>query len=484
MGGVEMKDRNRTAMIRSPRVQDWMNRVYREADVGNQTLRYEELFSRFTQWSGSEDFLPVRAPGRINLIGEHTDYNHCPVFPMAVDRDIIGVFSPRNDRKVRIADFNPSFGERDFHLSRKIPPHKGGDWANYIKAAVQGLIEEAVIHSEEAVGFNLMIHSQIPPAAGMSSSSALVVLSALVFLRVNNISMNRKALADLLAKAERYTGTQGGGMDQAAILLGEAGRAVKIDFAPLRTSSFPLPSDHEVLVAHSSVEAPKTKEVMDKYNRRSIECRLAAALIGRSSGENIHYLGDLPSSWYKDDQAIRERLGDILKSEGYTKVELCSALSISEDELNKKWCYRKDGSIFPEPEEGYLLYKRAYHVLSEWRRVEDSHKALSENNVSLFGKLMRDSHNSCRDNHEISCSELDTLIRIGTEGSAEGCRLTGAGFGGCTVHLIKKRDSEAYREYLLEHYYRNYLKINDGRKMLFPVKPSDGAAILEDLFNE
>lgn len=484
MGELKMDVQNWIKKIHSPQVQEWMNKVYREADVKDQTLRYKELFSRFIQWSGTSHFLPVRAPGRINLIGEHTDYNHCPVFPMAVNRDIIGVFSPRNDRQVRVADFIPSFGERDFHLSRQIPPHRSGDWANYIKAAVQGLIEEAVIPSEEAVGFNLMIHSQIPPAAGMSSSSALVVLSALVFLRVNNRTMDKKDLADLLARAERYTGTQGGGMDQAAILLGEAGKAVKIDFAPLTTSSFPLLSDYEVLVAHSSVEAPKTREVMDMYNRRSIECRLAAAMIAKNLSEDIRYLGDLPSSWYCNDEAIRENLDGILKTEGYSKEDLCNSLSVTEDQLNKQWCYRKDGSIFPEPEEGYLLYRRASHVLSEWKRVEESHKALSENKIALFGRLMNESHTSCRDNHQISCRELDRLVMIGSGGGAAGCRLTGAGFGGCTVHLIKKKDSDSYRKYLLEHYYKNYLKITDGDSLLFPVKPSDGAAIMEELFNE
>ncbi len=483
-----MNNRTITEYLTGPEGSEWMSRIYREEDIPAQKERYKQIFERFSQWSGSEKFLPVRSPGRINLIGEHTDYNHCPVFPMAVDRDIIGFFSPRNDRKVRIADFNPAFGERDFFLSRQIQPHPGGDWANYIKAAVQGLIEETVVPAEEAVGFNLMFHSQIPPAAGMSSSSALVVLTALVFLHVNNRRMDKKDLADLLARAERYTGTQGGGMDQAAILLGEAGKAVKIDFAPLKTASFPLPERFEILVAHSTVEAPKTREVMDKYNRRSIECRLAAALISRFLEEKgqpaINFLGDLSGSWYESGKGAKTKLQEVLKTDGYSKEELCRILKVNEKELNRKWCYRKDGTDFPEPEEGFLLYKRAFHVLTEWNRVEDSKNALLENRITDFGRLMNESHGSCRDNHEISCPELDKLITIGNENGAEGCRLTGAGFGGCSVHLVNKDKGETYRKALLEEYYNKYLNYPEGGKMLFSVKPSDGAAILEELINE
>jgi len=479
-----MNSKNFQSKMHQEGTPEWMARLYRPEDVDDQKARFGELARRFSAWTGGNDIHLVRAPGRVNLIGEHTDYNHCPVFPMAVDRDIIGAFIPRKDGKIVIADFNPDFGERDFEISPQIPPHNGGDWANYIKAAVQGLIDENIVLPEGASGFQLMFHSSIPPAAGMSSSSALVVLAALVFLNVNGRTMDKKDLADLLARAERYTGTQGGGMDQAAILLGESGKALKIDFAPLRTVSSRLPDEYGVLVAHSTVDAPKTREVMDKYNRRSIECRLATSVLSRLLEKEGHppvgYLGELPGQWREEEESVRTLLKKYLKEEGYTKEELCSLLNINEEELNGRWCSRKDGSVFPEPSDGFLLFRRAFHVLSEWNRVETSAEALAAGEITAFGDLMNRSHDSCRDNHEISCPELDRLVKTGQESGAEGCRLTGAGFGGCTVHLVRLDRMSGYRTLLEKKYYKEYLGVEDSGSRLFVVKPSEGATVLKE----
>ena len=458
--------------------QEQLTGIYHSEDLELQQSRYNALIEKFTTWQGKGDYLIARAPGRVNIIGEHTDYNHCPVLPCAVDRDIIAVFTPRTDGKIVVADFIEKYGEREFQITGDLPPFPSGNWGNYIKAAIQGLHSEGVLdlNDKETKGYSMMMHSTIPAAAGMSSSSAMVVLSAIVALHVNDKKVDPLDLAEMMARAERYTGTQGGGMDQAAILLGHKGSALKIDFAPLKCETTPFPEDYQILVAHSTIEAPKTKEVMDKYNRRSIECRLAAGVISsyeqQKGRKSIAYLGELTPD-YPFAQALKE--------EGYSKLQLQEILSLEEDELNRKYCQRKDGTIFPEPEGGFLLFKRALHVISEWKRVEESAQMLREGKIKELGELMYASHESCRDNHEISCRELDLLVECGKGLESPGCRLTGAGFGGCTVHISRENELDSYIDGLKNCFYKGNLGLSDAREYLFSVYPSEGAQILKKL---
>ncbi|MBF9017725.1 MULTISPECIES: galactokinase [unclassified Oceanispirochaeta] len=458
--------------------QEQLTGIYHSEDLELQQSRYNALIERFTTWQGKGDYLIARAPGRVNIIGEHTDYNHCPVLPCAVDRDIIAVFTPRTDGKIIVADFIEKYGEREFQITGDLPPFPSGNWGNYIKAAIQGLHSEGVLdlNDKETKGYSMMMHSTIPAAAGMSSSSAMVVLSAIVALHVNDKEVAPLDLAEMMARAERYTGTQGGGMDQAAILLGHKGSALKIDFAPLKCETTPFPEDYQILIAHSTIEAPKTKEIMDKYNRRSIECRLAAGVISsyelQKGRKSIAYLGELTPD-YPFAQA--------LKDEGYSKLQLQEILSLEEEELNSKYCQRKDGTIFPEPEGGFLLFKRAFHVISEWKRVEESAQMLREGKIKELGELMYASHESCRDNHEISCRELDLLVECGKGLGSPGCRLTGAGFGGCTVHISHENELDSYIDGLKNCFYKGNLGLSDARDYLFSVYPSEGAQILKKL---
>ena len=179
----------------------------------------------------------VEAPGRVNLVGEHTDYNGYPVLPMALRRAIRVALATRRDGHVVACSPVPGYGECTCGLGRSIPPASAGDWCNYLKAAAQGLITHYG-DSVEWVGFDAVVVGDIPSGAGLSSSSALVVASALALLAANERSMAPAALADLLASAERYVGTAGGGMDQAVCLQAVEGHALKIDFFPLRADGF------------------------------------------------------------------------------------------------------------------------------------------------------------------------------------------------------------------------------------------------------
>ncbi len=418
-----------------------------------------------------------RVPGRVNLIGEHIDYNNCPVLPLAIDREILALVALREDNKVTVSDTKVGFDKIEFTITDQIEPFEGGNWGNYIKAGVQGVLDEWSVGNK---GFDLAIDSNIPLAAGLSSSSALVVLSALIFLRANNIKVETKeerlALAEVCAKGERYTGTQGGGMDQAAILLGEEDHALLINFNPLRSESIPLPKDYTLVVANSLIEAPKTRTVMDAYNRRSIESRLATELLSHAlqskyKREGIGFIGELKDS--------PPNLPSAIKGSPYSVGEIAKQLGLTEDEVVKRWIVRKDGSPFPLPPEGFLLSQRLEHILGEWERVERSAQALKEGKIEELGELMNASHISCRDLYQISCPELDTLVEINQRAGAIGSRLTGAGFGGCTISLVPSEIIPAYLKEVGDEYYRSIMGRSSWDEALFSVKGMAGAGLLE-----
>jgi len=452
-------------------------------------LRIDRLQRAAADWN--HRFSLFRVPGRVNLIGEHTDYNNCPVLPMAVDRDILALAAPREDQTVMIRDANPVFGGLSFKLDYEITPFPTGSWGNYFKAGIQEMIDswrDLPYDIEALRGFDMVIDSTIPPAAGMSSSSALVVLGAMAFLSSNGIEISdsgqRLLLADLCAQGERYTGTQGGGMDQAAILLAERGSALKIDFHPLRTQPVKLPEGYRIVIAHSTVEAPKTQQTMEAYNRRSVECRLAASLIGRflerTYGiDGIGYIGDLTTEKTGlTPHQLAEAADQAVLPSPYRIPRLAESLGVSLREAEQMV-----GSMgkrdFIEPDDGYQVHRRLAHVLSEWSRVEQSAEALEQGDAQRFGEYMNASHASCRDLHEISCPELDELTEISREAGAVGSRLTGAGFGGCTVNLVENRRLASYFREVGERYYRCSKGLEQWDRHLFAVDPADGAALLE-----
>jgi N-acetylgalactosamine kinase len=456
--------------------------------------RYQGMIETHLERFRSPEIALARAPGRVNLIGEHTDYNGLPVLPMAVNRDMAAVFALRSDRKVVIVNTAPDFGERSFYMEQSIPPYSTGDWGNYCKAAVQGLLDyyrENRRGTERLCGFEATIDGDIPVASGMSSSSALVVLSALIFLAANHRDLHATAegrleLADLLAGAERYVGTQGGGMDQAISLMGKPGHAAKIDFFPLRIRTTPLPENYSIVVADSTIKAAKTAEALDKYNRRPIECRLAAAILKKVFSKRlcrevpITLLGDLKQEKLAvAETEIRVIAEGALHPQPYTLREIAGVLGQSTEKTAALYCKRRDGSVFAEPAEGFKLHSRYSHVVEEGRRVEQSVRALEGGDIPGFAELMNRSHQSCRDLYEISCPELDRLVEIARESGAIGSRLTGAGFGGCTVNLVENGTVEAFIQRVIQGYYRQTLgwPERDFNGLIFPCQASGGAAV-------
>ena len=219
----------------------------------------------------------VTAPGRVNLIGEHIDYLGLSVLPMALQRNISLTLRGRDDDLVQVANHDGNFALRSFALKAPIQPFAEGDWGNYAKAAARGLLERF----GSLTGVDVVVESNLPIEAGLSSSSALVVGVALAILTVNEIEVDPLELADLMASAERYVGLKGGGMDQAVCLGARSATACRIDFDPLSLTHVPVPPQWCFVIASSLVPARKSAVNRDAYNERTQQCQQALGDIGQ-----------------------------------------------------------------------------------------------------------------------------------------------------------------------------------------------------------
>ncbi len=441
----------------------------------------DDVVCRFAQTFGRPATFVVRAPGRINLLGEHTDYNGLPVLPMAIDRCVLIAGAMRADTRVHLANINPKFAGREFEIGCNIPSGVAGDWGNYAKAAVQGLATYGAARGGPRLkhGADLLVAGNIPAGAGLSSSSALVVASALALLAANEEEVAFTELAELLPIAERYVGTLSGGMDQAASLLAQEGRALRIDFFPLRTRTVPLPPGYAFVVCHSLVEAEKAGAAKHAYNLRVIECRLVCRALEHALGSALPHplsnLGDLvrlfPGRRLDDFLGV---LSAILPDRALSLAEIATRLGQDVQVLRQQCAVPSDvGEVF-------CLLPRARHVLREAERVNDAEALLLRGDAIGFAGLMDASHASCRDDYAISCPELEQLVRCARDAGALGARLTGAGFGGCTVNLVANEQVPSFLEYMDRFFYRERLLARglNPQDFRFVFQPQAGAQIL------
>lgn len=429
------------------------------------------LLERFAAHAGRPARVLVRAPGRVNLIGEHTDYNGLPVLPMAIDRQIWVAGAPRDDATVRIFTDGARYGERTYTLAAEIPRFAAGDWGNYHKAAAQGLL--TALGADALRGGDFLIAGDLPSGAGLSSSSALVVGSMLALLAVSGRTMDRAALAELAATSERYVGTQSGGMDQAVCLLAEADHALRIDFDPLRTRVVPIGPGAAIVVCHSLVEAEKSGAARAAYNRRVAECRFACRVLDRMLDRSrpLAHLGELRTAY--PDRSLREcaaLLERTLPGRALTLDELAAATGVPIDTLS--------AAVEPDAdrEATYAVVRRARHVCSEAERVDAAERALAAADWAALGDLMNASHASCRDDYEVSSAALEELVAAARAAGALGARLTGAGFGGCTVNLVPAAEAARFIAALEGTFYRDRPAAR-LREHAFVVTPSAGASV-------
>ena len=379
-----------------------------------------------------------RAPGRVNLVGEHTDYNGLPVFPMALHREVRLAFRPRDDGMVVLHNTDDFFPSVEFEIEPAIPPYVRGAWGNYVKAPASHLARRFAIWR----GFEGVVTSDLPPAAGLSSSSALVNAVGLALAWVNEVSREARSFATEMADAERYVGTQGGGMDQ-AISLGARDRcAARISFDPLRLRHVTVPDDWCVIVADSGVRAEKSGAAQAAYNRRRAECEEALRIVaGHAATADV--TSKLTTSWAQLVEA----------------VDAETLVSVAEEALERN------------------LFRRFRHVVTEAARVEEAVDRMIAADTIGFGALMDQSHASLRADFLVSSVELDELTAVAREGGAAGARLTGAGFGGCGVALADRWTVGSVLENLVEGYYERRDLADRIDDRLFVAVPSRGASV-------
>lgn len=409
------------------------------------------------------------APGRVNLIGEHVDYNGLPVLPMAIDRDVRVEFRRMDEPVVRLEGAVGRFRPFAFRLDRRIERAADGHWSNYVRAAARGLMGHGLALDR---GIEGVVRGDLTVAAGLSSSSALVVASALALLHANDTQVVRPELATLLAKAERFAGLEGGGMDQAASLCGRRGHALRIDFDPLRVTPVAMPAGWRWVVAFSLARAEKTRGArqggaQDAYNARPRECRAALARIAKawpkSTGSNA------PSTPPRSYAELAAACGSSAPRGERASGDAVSGATPSanmDDVLDR-------ARRVLEP----VLLRRFRHVLSEGLRVEAAQGAMAESRIEEFGALMMRSHESLRNDYEASTPALDEIVATAVDAGAAGARLTGAGFGGCAVALCTRESAPKVVDALAERFYGPRLGRPPHSRELFATQAADGARV-------
>lgn len=393
----------------------------------------------------------IHAPGRVNLLGEHTDYNGLPVMPMAINRHICieGNYLPQSQIIVT------AMGETvEFTLSDSTPKHPAGHWCNYVKAGMQGAFVDFIQPSADAYcGCEITVTGTIPQNAGLSSSSALVVAAAIAILQANHIEIDRMQLAESMARAEHYVGTRGGGMDQASALLAQPYHIMKMDFFPLRIQHVPFPDDLAVVICQSGVQAKKSAEALMQFNMRAAECRLALALLkkGIPAMEGIQRLGDLlhPPFEYSYFQ-IQSCIESFIEDE-YSEKQIRNELQdhhYIDSLLSDYGLLNSSTSVV-----NFQCGKRFRHVIMDAVRVEAACKALLDYDTQHFCALINEGHTSARDDFEISCPEIEALIECARRNGALASRITGAGFGGSTINMVKPEQIELFTQSMKEQFY-------------------------------
>ncbi|UXH80590.1 galactokinase [Roseateles amylovorans] len=341
----------------------------------------ESVIRAFTARHGVAPTVLARAPGRVNLIGEHTDYNDGFVLPAAIDRDTWVAAGPRTDGLVDALALDEEQADDRFPLSAEPPHYPGGGWRDHVRGTLAQLVPSLI----SIDGMNLVIAGDVPMGAGLSSSASL----ALALLRAaqklaGDPELNGKQLARLAQQAEnRFVGCQCGIMDQLASAEGRPEHALLIDCRSLDTRAVPLPEGTTLLIAHSRV---KRGLVDSAYNERRAQCEQAARALG------------VP--------ALRDATLDMLNA-----------------------------AQLPDK-----VFRRARHIITENERVLAATEALRQGDLPRLGELMAASHASMRDDFEITTPAVDQLAAVLQQvaGQDGGARMTGGGFGGCCIALLKK----------------------------------------------
>lgn len=373
------------------------------------------LSQQFESHFNAKPELIVRAPGRVNLIGEHTDYNDGFVLPMAIDRAVWLALRPRDDGHVRIfsLDLETEAGFLLASLTRE------SDWIEYPK----GIAYELQKAGHTLRGFDAVMTGDVPRGAGLSSSAAVELAVARAFAGISNIEWNAANMAKLAQKAENeWVGVNCGIMDQMASAACKEGHALFLDCRSLETQHAPLPKGVAIVILDTST---RRGLVDSAYNERRSQCEEAARWFGVKALRDVGV----------------EELG---------KWKVDSALS-------------------------EVAFKRARHIITENARVLEAIEMMRNGNVKRLGELFNASHDSLRDDFEVTNDALNVMVECAREqSSCYGARMTGAGFGGCAVALVKEDQAEAFTQ-AVSTVYRQRSGLEAS---VYVCKASEGASVI------
>ena len=381
-------------------------------------MNTQNLKQSFASYFNSESEIIVRAPGRVNLIGEHTDYNDGFVLPMAIDHAVWLALRPRDDRTVRLFSLDLE-ADSAFELDSLT---KGSDWIEYPKSIAYELMKAGY----ELRGFDAVMTGDVPRGAGLSSSAAVELAVARAFAAVSGIEWDAPKMAKLSQKAENeWVGVNCGIMDQMASAACKEGHALFLDCRSLEIQHAPLPQGVSIVILDTST---RRGLVGSAYNERRNQCEEAARWFGV--------------------KALRD---------------------VSVEEFERKTKAEKGLSE--------VSLKRARHIVTENTRVLEAVEVMKAGNVKRLGELFNASHDSLRDDFEVTNDALNIMVDCAREqASCYGARMTGAGFGGCAVALVKEENASEFVNAVSEAYRQR----SNMEAAVYVCKPSEGASLVQE----
>jgi len=383
-----------------------------------------ELALKFAEIFGNQETTQYFSPGRINLIGEHTDYNGGYVFPASITYGTYGVARRREDDRVLVYSTNfEKLGVIEFTV-KELNYDKNDNWANYVKGVLLTLKEAG--HKIDS-GFELLVEGTIPNGAGLSSSASLELLVGVVLEDLFKLDVTRLELVKMGKTVENeFIGVNSGIMDQFAIGFGQEDEAILLDTNTLEYEMVPVVlNDYAIVIMNTN----KRRELADsKYNERRAECEEALACL-------------------------------------QTKLEITALGELSETEFDANQDLIGDE----------VLIRRAKHAVYENERTKKAKEALTANDLEEFGKLLNTSHASLRDDYEVTGLELDTLVAAAQKQEGVlGARMTGAGFGGCAIALVKESEIHAFKNKV----YDEYLKVIGYAPVFYVAHIGSGTTVI------